>query len=115
MTTKTKNIIRWILLPLTVAGAWLAIVAAVTYMYISIPHTYNGAGYTAEALGIFFMGILLGWLMSLMPVYFVARAVAPNFKVRTAVISSFIIASPILFVWVTALAKELIQEIQWMF
>ena len=99
MTEKTKNTLRWIALPFVTIITWAVVTAGVAWVYGA---TYTGGdGYTADILGAVYGGFFLGWLVSLIPIYFVARWIAPENKKRAALIITIvfgaILAIPFIF------------------
>jgi hypothetical protein len=104
MNAKTKNIIRWILLPICVVATWMAVTWVAAWLYSWFPSSDHDA---QAALGL----IGLGWLTSLAPVYFVARFISPAWKRGSAITATLIIGAPILIPMIIGLIQGLIPEL----
>jgi hypothetical protein len=115
MTQKTKNIFRWITLPIATIITFLAVIGFVGWIYSLLPNNtdYSRVGYTAGILADVFMAIFLGWITSLPAIWYLTFKIAPKAKKKAAWINTIIFASPIVLILIAGIIEQIADPKFW--
>jgi hypothetical protein len=95
VTIKIQDIIRWIALPVVSAavcasGGMIFLGLKTLLRYVEYTRCVGGIGCALSNVLDIIVWFALGWLLSIIPVWFLARAVSPKYKRTAATIAAVV-------------------------